>query len=41
MLHIAPSTVNDHVKRMLTKTQSRNRAELVARALGWNSEPGG
>lgn len=41
VLHIAPSTVNDHVKRMLTKTQSRNRAELVARALGWNSEPGG
>jgi DNA-binding CsgD family transcriptional regulator len=40
VLHIAPSTVNDHVKRMLTKTQSRNRAELVARALGWNSEAG-
>jgi DNA-binding CsgD family transcriptional regulator len=36
LLRIAPSTVNDHVKRMLVKTQSRNRAELVARALGWN-----
>jgi DNA-binding CsgD family transcriptional regulator len=37
MLHIAPSTATDHVKRMLVKTGSRNRAELVARALGWQS----
>ncbi|HTV72870.1 MAG TPA: helix-turn-helix transcriptional regulator [Candidatus Acidoferrales bacterium] len=35
-LHIARSTANDHVKRMLAKTGSRNRAELVARVLGWN-----
>jgi DNA-binding CsgD family transcriptional regulator len=34
-LHIARSTANDHVKRMLAKTASRNRAELVARVLGW------
>jgi DNA-binding CsgD family transcriptional regulator len=34
-LHIARSTANDHVKRMLAKTGSRNRAELVARVLGW------
>ena len=38
ILKIAPSTVNDHVKRMLAKTQSRNRAELVARALGWRTD---
>jgi DNA-binding CsgD family transcriptional regulator len=36
-LHIARSTANDHVKRMLAKTGSRNRAELVARVLGWTS----
>ncbi|MGH7708824.1 MAG: LuxR C-terminal-related transcriptional regulator [Vulcanimicrobiaceae bacterium] len=35
ILKIATSTANDHVKRMLIKTSSRNRAELVARALGW------
>jgi DNA-binding CsgD family transcriptional regulator len=34
-LNIARSTANDHVKRMLAKTASRNRAELVARVLGW------
>jgi DNA-binding CsgD family transcriptional regulator len=39
ILGIAPSTINDHVKRMLIKTQSRNRAELVARALGWKADP--
>lgn len=37
-LHIARSTANDHVKRMLAKTSSRNRAELVARVLGWNGK---
>jgi DNA-binding CsgD family transcriptional regulator len=36
-LHIARSTANDHVKRMLAKTGSRNRAELVARVLGWTN----
>ena len=36
ILNIASSTANDHVKRMLLKTNSRNRAELVARALGWD-----
>lgn len=36
-LSIAPSTASDHVKRMLVKTHSRNRAELVARVLGWKS----
>jgi DNA-binding CsgD family transcriptional regulator len=37
MLHIAPSTATHYVKRMLLKTGSRNRAELIARALGWRS----
>jgi len=38
LLGIAPSTVNDHVKRMFAKTESRNRAELAARILGWKAE---
>jgi DNA-binding CsgD family transcriptional regulator len=38
ILRIAPSTSADHVKRLLAKTHSRNRAELVARTLGWKSE---
>lgn len=38
LLGIAPSTVNDHVKRMFAKTESRNRAELAARILGWRAE---
>jgi DNA-binding CsgD family transcriptional regulator len=38
VLRIAPSTATDHVKRLLAKTRSRNRAELVARALGWKNE---
>lgn len=36
-LHIAPSTVQHHVKRMVDKTESRNRTELIARVLGWES----
>ncbi len=35
VLKIAATTASDHVKRMLLKTGSRNRVELVARALGW------
>jgi DNA-binding CsgD family transcriptional regulator len=38
-LHIASSTVQDHIRSMLEKTQSRNRSELIARALGWDSTP--
>ena len=38
-LHIAPSTVQDHVRNMVEKTTSRNRTELVARVLGWESSP--
>ena len=36
-LNIAPSTVGDHVKSMLAKTESINRSELIARVLGWES----
>jgi DNA-binding CsgD family transcriptional regulator len=39
-LHITSSTVQDHIKRMLDKTESRNRSELIARVLGWESPPG-
>jgi DNA-binding CsgD family transcriptional regulator len=39
-LHIASSTVQDHVRNMVEKTKSRNRTELVARVLGWEGSPG-
>jgi DNA-binding CsgD family transcriptional regulator len=38
-LHITSSTVQDHIKSMLDKTESRNRSELIARVLGWDSPP--
>ncbi len=34
-LYITSSTVQDHVKSMLDKTDSRNRSELISRVLGW------
>jgi DNA-binding CsgD family transcriptional regulator len=40
LLNITSSTVQDHVKSMLDKTESRNRSELIARVLGWQSPPG-
>jgi DNA-binding CsgD family transcriptional regulator len=36
-LHVAASTVQDHIKSMLEKTESRNRSELIARVLGWET----
>jgi DNA-binding CsgD family transcriptional regulator len=39
-LQITSSTVQDHIKSMLDKTDSRNRSELIARVLGWESSPG-
>jgi DNA-binding CsgD family transcriptional regulator len=36
-LHIATSTVQHHVRSMVDKTDSRNRTELIARVLGWES----
>jgi len=39
-LHITSSTVQDHIKSMLDKTESRNRSELIGRVLGWESTPG-
>jgi DNA-binding CsgD family transcriptional regulator len=38
-LKITSSTVQDHIKSMLDKTESRNRSELIARILGWESPP--
>ena len=38
-LHITSSTVQDHIKSMLDKTESRNRSELIGRVLGWESTP--
>jgi DNA-binding CsgD family transcriptional regulator len=40
-LHIATSTVQDHINSLLHKTESRNRSELLARVLGWQSRPKG
>ncbi|TAM56154.1 LuxR family transcriptional regulator [bacterium] len=37
-LSIAESTAHDHVKRLLAKTESRNRAEMIAKILGWHME---
>lgn len=37
-LNITTSTVQDHVKSMVDKTDSRNRTELIARVLGWESQ---
>jgi DNA-binding CsgD family transcriptional regulator len=34
-LHITSSTVQDHIKSMVQKTDSRNRSGLIARVLGW------
>lgn len=34
-LSIATSTIQDHIKSLLDKTQSTNRAAMVARVLGW------
>jgi DNA-binding CsgD family transcriptional regulator len=36
-LHITSSTVQDHIRSMVDKTGSRNRTELIARVLGWES----
>jgi len=36
-LHIATSTVQHHIRSMVDKTKSRNRTELIARVLGWES----
>jgi DNA-binding CsgD family transcriptional regulator len=36
-LRIAPSTVQHHVGSMVVKTESRNRTELIARVLGWET----
>jgi DNA-binding CsgD family transcriptional regulator len=36
-LFITSSTVQDHIKSMVEKTGSRNRTELIARVLGWQS----
>ena len=38
-LHITSSTVQDHIRSMLDKTESGNRSELIARILGWESTP--
>ena len=36
-LYITSSTVQDHIKSMLDKTESGNRSELIARVLGWEA----
>jgi DNA-binding CsgD family transcriptional regulator len=34
-LHISQATVQGHVKHLLVKTESKNRAQMIARVLGW------
>lgn len=36
-LSITSSTVQDHIKSMLDKTESHNRSELIAHVLGWEN----
>jgi DNA-binding CsgD family transcriptional regulator len=36
-LCISTSTVNDHVKKLLERTGSSNRSQMLARILGWQS----
>lgn len=38
-LSLAESSVADHLKRLLFKTRSRNRAEMLAKVLEWSAEP--
>jgi DNA-binding CsgD family transcriptional regulator len=35
VLNLAESTVNDHIARMIVKTNARNRIEMAAMLLGW------
>lgn len=35
-LHIASSTVQDHIKSLLEKTGTKNRSEMIATILGWS-----
>ena len=35
-LHIASSTVQDHIKSLLEKTETKNRSEMIAKILGWS-----
>jgi DNA-binding CsgD family transcriptional regulator len=36
-LGIAESTVGDYLKRLFAKTRVRNRAEMIAKLLGWQT----
>jgi DNA-binding CsgD family transcriptional regulator len=38
-LHITSSTVQDHIRHLLEKTETRNRSEMTARILGWDQAP--
>jgi DNA-binding CsgD family transcriptional regulator len=37
-LNIVPSTVNDHVKRLIERTGAANRSQMLAHILGWQSK---
>lgn len=38
-LDIGECTVGDYVKRLFAKTNVRNRSEMIAKVLGWRTEP--
>jgi DNA-binding NarL/FixJ family response regulator len=35
-LHITSSTVQDHIKTLLQKTDTENRSQMIAKILGWS-----
>lgn len=35
-LHITSSTVQDHIKSLLQKTETENRSEMIAKIFGWS-----
>ncbi|HEY8314143.1 MAG TPA: helix-turn-helix transcriptional regulator [Candidatus Baltobacteraceae bacterium] len=37
-LNISESTVSDYFKHLLTKTGAKNRADMLAKVLGWDSD---
>jgi DNA-binding CsgD family transcriptional regulator len=38
-LHITSSTVQDHIKSLMQRTETHGRAEMIARILGWRTAP--
>jgi DNA-binding NarL/FixJ family response regulator len=37
MLNLSESTINDHIARLIVKTNARNRIQMAATLLGWSA----